>query len=213
LLTALVRRGELTPPGGSLLVAVATAATVMLAGCGGSSADNGAKHPELTFRAALQLEKQGDISGSAQLFQQVIKAQPDNYVAMYNLGVIAQEQHNLPAALYQYGRALKVNPRYVPALFNAATIYALRSPLLAIAIYRRILTLQRVAPTAYLGLGKLEIKHGQPRRGVRDLAAALSQDPSLLPQIPAHLRALVKSQVHRPRRATPTATATGTAAP
>jgi tetratricopeptide (TPR) repeat protein len=181
--------------------------------CGGSSGANGSKNPQATFAAALQLEQRGDLADSAQLFEQVLLAEPNNYAALYNLGVIAQEQHDIPAALNEYGRALKVNPRYVPALFNSAGIYATTRPSVAIAVYRKIVALQPIAPTAYLGLGKLEIRHGQPRQGVKDLATALSQDASLLPQIPRPLRTLVRSQAARIQTASPSPAAAGTASP
>ena len=46
---------------------------------------------------------------------------PDDPVADYNLGVIYQSAGDRRDALRHYSQALRVNPRYVPALFNQAT--------------------------------------------------------------------------------------------
>jgi tetratricopeptide (TPR) repeat protein len=184
------------------MVIVAATIAVMGAGCGSSGGSDASKNPRATFLAAVELEKQGDLSDAAELFNKVIAVQPNNHVAYYNLGVIAQQQQNTAAALTQYGRALAINPRYVPALFNEATIYTTSDPTRAISVFRRVVALQPVAPTAYLDLGKLEISHGQPKRGVKDLATALTQDSSLLPQIPRRLRSLVQSQIARAQQAT-----------
>jgi tetratricopeptide (TPR) repeat protein len=188
------------------------AATAVLAACGSSGSD-ASKDPKATLAAAVQLEQQGDLNDAAQLFNKVIAVQPNNYVALYDLGVISQTQHDPGTALNYYGRALKTDPRYVPALFNAATIYQTSNPALAISIYRKVISLQPHAPTAYLNLGKLEIAKHQAKRGVKDLATALTQDSSLLPQIPSHLRALVQSQILHAQRATQSPSGSTTASP
>jgi tetratricopeptide (TPR) repeat protein len=168
------------------LVAVASA-------CGGGSSSNGAKNPTATFSAALQLQKQGKLSAAAQLYQQVITAEPTNVFARYDLGVVDQASNDPVGALQAYGEALTINPKYVPALYNEATIYATTDPISAISLYRQIVVLQPTAPTAYLNLGLLEIKHNAPKQGVSDLTTAVKQDSSLLTTLPKHLQGLVSA--------------------
>jgi tetratricopeptide (TPR) repeat protein len=174
---------------------VVIAFVALASGCGGSSSAGGAKNPTATFQAALQLQKQGKLSAAAQLYQQVITAQPNNVFAHYDLGVVDQANHDLVGALAAYGAALTINPKYVPALYNEATIYATTDPISAISLYRQIIGLQPTAPTAYLNLGLLEIKHSAPKQGVSDLTTAVRQDSSLLASVPKHLQGLVSALV------------------
>jgi tetratricopeptide (TPR) repeat protein len=170
----------------------AAAVLAVVAGCGASS--NGhAADPTTTLNAGLKLQQQGHLSEAAQLYQQVIKAQPTDIYAQYDLGVVQQAMANQVGALAAYGAALTINPKYVPALYNEATIYAVSDPASAISLYRQIIVLQPVAPTAYLNLGFLEIKHNAPKAGVRDLATAVKQDSTLLSRVPKHLRAGVSA--------------------
>ena len=71
---------------------------------------------------------------------------------------------------------MTINPNYVPALYNEATIYATTDPVPAISLYRHIVKIQPTAPTAYLNLGFLEITHGEPKQGVKSLATAVKPD-------------------------------------
>lgn len=173
---------------------LAGAIATVVGACGGASS-GGAKNagPGATLAAALQLQQQGKLNEAKQLYLQVIKAQPKNYYAQYDLGVIAQTAGDNGGALSYYGAALTANPKYVPALYNEATIYATSDPTLAISTYRQVIALQPVAPTAELNLGLLEVKHGAPHKGVNDLAVAITQDPSLLAKVPKHLRTLVQT--------------------
>jgi tetratricopeptide (TPR) repeat protein len=174
--------------GGMLAVVVVLAVATA---CGGSSSGGKTANAATTLTAALKLQQQGKYSDAAQLYQQVIATQPDNLYAQYDLGVVRQATRDSVGALSAYGAALTINPKYVPALYNEATIYATTDPVLAISLYRQIVALQPNAPTAYLNLGFLEIKHGAPKRGARDLATAVTQDSSLLARVPKSLQPLV----------------------
>jgi tetratricopeptide (TPR) repeat protein len=160
------------------------------AGCGGGSSGQ-SPNAATTLSAALKLQQQGKYDDAAQLYQQVIATQPNNLFAQYDLGVVRQATNNPVGALSAYGAALTINPKYVPALYNEATIYAVTDPVLAISLYREIVRLQPTAPTAYLNLGFLEIKHGAPKQGVSDLATAVKQDSSLLSRVPKNLQGVV----------------------
>jgi tetratricopeptide (TPR) repeat protein len=183
-----------SPTGSKAIPLLLAAITVMALGtaCGGGSSGASAS-PGTTLNAALKLQQQGKLGDAAQLYQQAIHAQPNNLYAHYDLGVVDQELSNSVGALAAYGAALTINPKYVPALYNEATIYAKTDPVLAISLYRQIVALQPTAPTAYLNLGFLEIQHGEPKQGVAALATAVKQDPTLLSRVPAHLQTLVKA--------------------
>ncbi len=172
---------------------VAATLVAVASGCGSSSSGGQKASPGNLLAAALQLQQQGKLNAAKQLYEQVVQAQPDNYYAHYDLGVIAQQAGDDTGALADYGAALTANPKYVPALYNEATIYAKTDPALAITTYRQVLAIQPVAPTAALNLGLLEFAHGQRQQGLHDLGIAITQDSSLLAQIPKHLQHLVQA--------------------
>jgi tetratricopeptide (TPR) repeat protein len=191
------------------LAAVIVTLLIGASACGGSSSGGSSADPGVTLKAAVKLQDVGNVTAAKQLYLQVIKTQPSNYFAQYDLGVIAQNTGDSPGALSYYGAALTANPKYVPALYNEATIYAITDPVLAISIYRQVISLQPNAPTASLNLGLLEIKHNAPKRGVKDLAQAVADDSALLAQVPKHLRQLVQAV----GASAPSTTATPTTSP
>jgi len=158
----------------------------LLVGCGGGS-DGKPADASTLLAAGIKAQQQGDANAARQLFEQVLAKQPSNFYAHYNLGVLDQQAKDTAAALREYGAALTINPTYVPAMFNEATIFASTDPALAIATYRKVIALQPKAPTAYLNLGLLEAAHGELQQGIKDLNTALHQDPSLGPQVPPAL--------------------------
>ena len=171
-----------------------------LTACGGSSGGKAADANTL-LQAGIKEQQKGDANAARQLFEQVLAKQPNNFYAHYNLGVLDQQAKDTASALREYGAALTINPNYVPALFNEATIFATTDAALAITTYRRVIALQPHAPTAFLNLGLLEAAHGELAQGIKDLNTALHQDPTLGPQIPP---ALLKKVGAYANSATPT---------
>jgi tetratricopeptide (TPR) repeat protein len=158
----------------------------VLTACGGAS-DGKPADANTLLAAGIKAQQQGNVDAARQLFEQVLAKQPNNFYAHYNLGVIDQGAKDNAGALREYGAALTINPTYVPALFNEATIFAVTDPELAITTYRKVVSLQPKSPTAYLNLGLLEAAHGEQEQGIKDLNTALHQDPTLGSQIPPAL--------------------------
>lgn len=172
-------------------VAVGLVLASVLSGCGGSSGNpqTDSKTETATELAnAISLLQNNQSSAARVLFEKVLAAEPTSYYAHYDLGVIDQKRGQTTQALQDYAAALTAKPGYVPAMFNEAVIYQNTQPTLAIATYRRIVRLQKVAPTAYNNLGLLEVHNGQPKQGVHDLSTAVAQDSSLLAGLPKSLQ-------------------------
>ena len=170
----------------TLLVPVALTAALSL-GTSACSSDK-PKGKEATaaqlVSAGLAAAGQGDDKAALSAFSQATAKDPGNFYAHYNLGTIYQKQGKTTLALQEYGLALQSNPKYVPALYNSATIYGASDPQLAVTTYRKVVALQPKAPTAYLNLGLLEAQLGLYTLAERDLQKALSQDPKLVTQVP-----------------------------
>lgn len=182
------------------------AAIALSAACSGSSSAT-AKHsdPAKTLKAGVNELTAGHEDAAAKLFKQVLVMQPGNVLAHYNLGVIYQGQNKTAQALLEYGQAVTADPTYVPALYNSATIYGNTDPTLAVTTYRKVVTLNPKAATAYLNLGLLEVGLNLRPQGLKDLETALRLDPTLVNRLNPGLKGQVGRQVSPPSPA-PTAT-------
>ncbi|MFD7256206.1 tetratricopeptide repeat protein [Streptomyces sp. NPDC059874] len=159
------------------------------------------KAQELLQRGIDQGENK-DFSGATSSFRQVLDLDPANKHAWYNLGVIAQHDHRTADARAAYDHALKVDPDFGSALYNKAILLESSDPDQAIAIYRRIVSADPKAATAYLRLGQALAKKGRDGEAEDAFSFAVHADPSL--------RQLVPEQFRDSTSATPTATQAGT---
>lgn len=166
--------------------ALLLSAFLAVSALGGCTDEPKAKNPTAAelVEVGLTAVKDGNDGEALGAFREAAKKDPKNFYAPYNIGAILQKQGKKPEALAQYAVALEINPNYVPALYNQATIISESNPQLAITTYRRVVTLQKVAPTAYLNMGLLEAKLGLFDQAEKDLQIAIKQDGSLVKAIP-----------------------------
>lgn len=162
----------------------------MVAACGSSPPPPQASIAT-TLAAGSAALRQRDYYAAEQLFLQVIKRQPNQVSAYYDLGIAYQDQHDYRDALRMYNKAQSLDENFVPVLYNRAILYSRTDPQLAMFLYRRVITLQHDSPTAYLNLGLLEASQGPALRkeAELDLARAIKLEPSLASRVPSSLRA------------------------
>jgi predicted O-linked N-acetylglucosamine transferase (SPINDLY family) len=75
------------------------------------------KKDSLTMQASKLLET-GKTGEAEVLFAKVLRKNPKDIVAIYSLGVIRYQRNDYIGALSQFSRAIKLNPTFVPLLFN-----------------------------------------------------------------------------------------------
>jgi len=159
--------------------------------CGSGSSSLPQASIATTLAAGEAALRQHDYYAAEQLFLQVIKRQPTQVAAYYDLGIAYQDQHDYRDALRAYNRAQALDENFVPAIYNRAVLISRTDPQLAIFLYRRVIALQPDSPTAYLNLGLLEatLPPSAHAEAERDLAKAVKLEPSLEARIPRSLRA------------------------
>lgn len=69
---------------------------------------------EQSLQQAIALHQTGDIQGAKRIYLAILKAQPKNPVANYNLGVLAIQTKEFLIALPYFKMALETNPRHLP---------------------------------------------------------------------------------------------------
>lgn len=133
--------------------------------------------------ARLQSQYQ-DPKGATRTYRRVLELDPDNKIAWYNLGVIAQQDGRTTDARAAYDKALKIDPKYPSALFNKAVLLKPSEPDQAIGLLKRVVDADPKAATAHLQLGQLLVDKDRDEEAEEAFRRAVAADPSLHAHVP-----------------------------
>jgi tetratricopeptide (TPR) repeat protein len=165
---------------------VLTGLALTLAACGGapSTANKTPSPIDSRLSKGIQEMAQGKKADAVATFLAVIKTQPKNHIAWYNLGVIAEQDGQATQAANDYLRSLGGDPKYVPALYNLAILETTKNPTAAVTLYQRAIDIQPNDAAAHLNLGFVLETLGQPVPGAEQIQKAIALDPSLNSRVP-----------------------------
>ena len=104
---------------------------------------------------------------------------PKNKFAWYNLGLIAQVQNQSSPALADYSKALSIDPKYTPAMYNEAILLERTNLRSALALYQQITSINPKAATAYLRESFVYGRLGDKSKATDARARAVALDGSL----------------------------------
>jgi tetratricopeptide (TPR) repeat protein len=174
------------------VIALLTAACLAIAGCGSggsdhqSSSGSSSASANGTANSAAALLSAGIAQANAKQYQaaettfrNVLVISPRNKFAWYNLGLLAQIQNQTASALSAYSRALSIDPRYTPAMYNKAILLERKDPHAALALYKQITSINPKAATAYLRESFLYGRLGDKRTAAQARARAIALDKRL----------------------------------
>jgi len=172
---------------GWLLVAL-----LALIGCGGgmhsasSTPSSSADSVQSVTNSAAALINTGIAQANAKQYQQaettfrdVLVVSPNNKFAWYNLGLIAQVENQTSTALADYSKALSIDPKYTPAMYNKAILLERANLYSALALYQQITSINPKAATAYLRESFVYGRFGDKSKAKEARARALALDSSL----------------------------------
>jgi tetratricopeptide (TPR) repeat protein len=136
-------------------------AALALAACGSGGSDGASssqsKSAGSTAKSAASLINAGIAQANAKQYDQatttfrdVLVLSPNNKFVWYNLGLIAQVQNHFSPALADYSKALAIDPKYTPAMYNKAILLERTDLHSALALYQQITSINPKAATAYL---------------------------------------------------------------
>ncbi len=66
----------------------------------------------------MHVPKDGTESGSHRQFQEVVRLDPENYVAWFNMGNALSDLQDIPQAIQCYRNSVRANPAYDRAWHN-----------------------------------------------------------------------------------------------
>ncbi|MGW1161397.1 tetratricopeptide repeat protein [Streptomyces sp. NPDC002513] len=138
--------------------------------------------------AAMVQEQYHDSTGATRTYRRVLKLDPHNKVAWYNLGVLAQQDGRTADAHAAYDKALKLDPTYASALYNEALLLKSSDPDRAVTLLRRAIAATPGASTAHLQLGQILAKKDRAHEATAEFRRAVAADPSLYSAVPEPFR-------------------------
>lgn len=165
--------------------AVLLSATLLLSGCGGGeppgpSPRPSAADPAVLLEQALEANASGDTAGAKRRFEELLRQEPTNKLAAYNLGVLAQQAGDDAAAAGFYNKTLELDPAYAPALYNFAILTNKQGdPKGAAALYERAIKADPNDANAHYNYGLLLRRLGDGARAQSEIDKAIKLDPTL----------------------------------
>ncbi|OFZ90774.1 MAG: hypothetical protein A2V78_16880 [Betaproteobacteria bacterium RBG_16_64_18] len=107
-----------------------------------------------TLQTALAQHQAGNLSQAEALYQQVLRGEPRNPVALHFSGILAHQRGNPALAVELIGRALAIRPEDAEAHFNLGAIFQQQGELrAAVRSYRDALRVNPDAAEAHINLG------------------------------------------------------------
>jgi tetratricopeptide (TPR) repeat protein len=173
---------------GIRLIAAVAVSTAAIVACGSGSGGQVPKADVGSVLAdGLKALDQGDTKLAKQLYQAVLRQDPTNKYALYNLGYIAQVAKDPASAIEWYTKALASDSTFASARFNRAVAYTDSNDAAnAIADYRILLAIDPKNARVMYNLGNVLIASKNPTEGIPLVQQALVLDPSLAPAGASH---------------------------
>jgi Tfp pilus assembly protein PilF len=160
---------------GLVLTVIALAAT---------ACSSGGPASVVTLTTAVRALNDGHTATAVTDFLAIVKANPRNHVAWYDLGYIAEHLNQQAQAAHDYEASLRADPTFVPALFNLAVVETSSQPVAAGNLYNKVITLDSTNADAHLNYGFILLGLGNRTAGLEHLARAVQLQPSLVARIP-----------------------------
>jgi Tfp pilus assembly protein PilF len=162
--------------------AIALLLALTLAACGGDGAPS--EDADERLQEALRLHAEGDLAAAEEAYEDVLRLDPQNPFAYYNLGAISQGRGDADVAETNYRAALQIDADMVPALFNLAILRTQADDLKeATSLYEHVLELQPGYAAAHLNLGFVLLERGKEEKAQIRLDEAVRLNPELASRI------------------------------
>jgi tetratricopeptide (TPR) repeat protein len=118
---------------------------------------------------ALELHQRGQLLPAQQIAEEVLRVQPDHFVALHLRGVIASQSGEFRKAAELLGRAVAISPRAAGAHCNLAiALRQLREFKPALASLNAAIALNPAFAVAYLNRAAVLIELNQPKAALED---------------------------------------------
>ncbi|MBF0379966.1 MAG: tetratricopeptide repeat protein [Magnetococcales bacterium] len=101
----------------------------------------------------VELHNSGSIDGAIKCYEEVLEIQPENIVALSNLGLAFQVQGRLDKAISSCEKAIAINPKYVDVHYNLGNILRVAGKIDgAISSYKKAISIKKDFAKAHFNL-------------------------------------------------------------
>jgi tetratricopeptide (TPR) repeat protein len=147
--------------------------------------------PEPLVDRALILQQQGEYEAAAAALREAIERDPNNYSPRLLLGNLqATGLEDLDAAVESYRDVLRLDPNATAASSALARTLTRQGKLEeAKKEYERLKEEGRISYLGLYDLGRIEVRTGEPREGLRDIKRAKGKAAAVLEGLEGPLRA------------------------
>jgi tetratricopeptide (TPR) repeat protein len=133
---------------------------------------------DIFLRAVRLEEKLETISQAAELYESILREQPDHAAAAINLGTIRYNERSYEEAERLYRKATETDPEYALAFFDLGNVLdEMQQVSEAILAYRRAITLVPQYADAHYNLALAYERQGEQRRALRHWLMYVRLDP------------------------------------
>ncbi|GAB3962938.1 tetratricopeptide repeat protein [Plantactinospora veratri] len=154
--------------------------------------------PADLLKLGVEQGQAGNLDAAKATFEKVLAGEANNKFAWFNLGYIAQSRNQADEAISNYDKALEADANYKPALYNKAIALESKAPTTSMDIYRKIVSIDSKASTAYLRLGLLLSQSGDDAEARAAFKVAIRLDKGLAPAVPTEYRAALTARSSAP---------------
>jgi Tfp pilus assembly protein PilF len=188
--TGVVKAGEVKSGFGKKLASGVTISVLTLSFAACSTSKGPSVAANVTLQKAIDDYTAGNVTLAKSEFQQVVKTNPSDKYAWYNLGVIAQYAGSASEASTDYQQSLAIDPHFESPLFNYGLLKLTQNDLdSAIGYLGRAVVETPKDANAHWQLGLALAKRGKGKadndRSTKELNTALKLDPSLIKSLGA----------------------------
>jgi tetratricopeptide (TPR) repeat protein len=135
------------------------------------------------LNAGIAAQKAGDYATATADYEKVLAVKPKSAVALFDLGDVEQFEHLDSAAQSHYETALAVDPSFVDAMYNLATLVTRSSPIEAETLYEQVIRLSPKDAAAHFNLGYVLMSLGKKTAGQAQINLGVRLDPRLKSRI------------------------------
>jgi len=100
-------------------------------------------------------EQRNDLDLAEECYQQCLEQDPDDFRALHNLGILAQNRGDFVGAQLHFEEAVRANPDYAPAWNNLGTLLASGDGPRALAAVRKAIEVDPLYTHGWINLGQL----------------------------------------------------------
>lgn len=173
------------------IAALAVAGVLLLSGCdrGGVEEPPASEEPSeaavgTPLERGLQAHVAGDLEAAVAAYQEVLGEDPENHLALYNLGLVEQSRGNNGDAEKYYRRTIELDDTYTPAMFNLAILRTAEGDHEeAVELYERVVAIDDENAGAYLNMGFALRELGRDAESRDAFNTAIELDPSMQDRI------------------------------